>query len=68
MKIYTKTGDSGSTGLFGGTRVDKDDARVDAYGNVDETNASIGVARAAGLPAEVDEILGARSARRRWAW
>ncbi|MCK6535192.1 MAG: cob(I)yrinic acid a,c-diamide adenosyltransferase [Polyangiaceae bacterium] len=59
MKIYTKTGDSGSTGLFGGTRVDKDDARVDAYGNVDETNASIGVARAAGLPAEIDEILAA---------
>ncbi|MCC6903289.1 MAG: cob(I)yrinic acid a,c-diamide adenosyltransferase [Polyangiaceae bacterium] len=57
MKLYTKTGDSGSTGLFGGTRVDKDDARVDTYGSVDETNASIGVARAAGLPPGVDGVL-----------
>ena len=42
MKIYTKTGDAGRTGLFGGQRVHKDDARVDAYGTVDEVNASIG--------------------------
>jgi cob(I)alamin adenosyltransferase len=44
VKIYTKTGDDGSTGLFGGRRVAKDDARVDAYGTVDELNACLGVA------------------------
>src|SRR6185369_4924264 len=49
MKIYTRTGDAGQTGLFGGGRVAKDDPRVAAYGEVDELNASIGVARAAGL-------------------
>jgi cob(I)alamin adenosyltransferase len=57
MKIYTKTGDDGSTGLFGGERVQKDDARVEAYGTVDETNAAIGVARAAKLPESVDLVL-----------
>jgi cob(I)alamin adenosyltransferase len=44
MKIYTRTGDQGQTGLFGGSRVPKDDARVEAYGTVDETNAAIGMA------------------------
>ena len=44
MKIYTKTGDAGDTGLFGGGRVPKDDPRVRAYGEVDETNSAIGVA------------------------
>ena len=44
MKIYTKTGDAGETGLFGGKRVPKDDARVRAYGEVDEANAAIGLA------------------------
>jgi cob(I)alamin adenosyltransferase len=44
MKIYTKTGDSGETGLFGGARVAKDDARVEAYGAVDELNAAFGLA------------------------
>jgi len=58
MKIYTRTGDDGTTGLFGGGRVQKDDARVDAYGTVDELNACLGVARAAGLPAPVDGLLG----------
>jgi cob(I)alamin adenosyltransferase len=43
MKIYTKTGDRGETGLFGGQRVRKDDVRVDAYGDVDELNSVIGV-------------------------
>ena len=43
MKIYTRTGDSGETALFGGGRVSKDDARVGAYGAVDELNAAIGV-------------------------
>ena len=48
MKIYTKTGDAGETGLFGGPRVSKDDARVEAYGAVDELNAVIGTILAAG--------------------
>lgn len=57
MKIYTKTGDAGMTGLFGGGRVPKDDARVDAYGDVDELNAVIGAARATGPMPRVDEVL-----------
>ena len=56
MKIYTKTGDAGETGLFGGGRVSKADARVDAYGELDELNAFIGLARSAGLPADVDAL------------
>ena len=51
MKIYTKTGDTGETGLFGGGRVAKDNPRVMAYGEVDELNATLGVARAAGVGA-----------------
>jgi len=46
VKIYTKTGDSGETGLFGGVRVSKADPRVAAYGDVDEANAWLGFARA----------------------
>ena len=46
VKIYTKKGDAGQTGLFDGTRVAKSDARIDAYGEVDETNSAIGAARA----------------------
>ena len=46
MKIYTKTGDSGETGLFGNVRVSKADPRVAAYGDVDELNAWLGFARA----------------------
>jgi cob(I)alamin adenosyltransferase len=46
MKIYTKTGDGGETGLFGGGRVRKSDHRVEACGEVDEASAAIGVARA----------------------
>lgn len=49
MKIYTKTGDDGDTALFGGGRVHKDDARVEAYGQVDELNSVLGLARAEGL-------------------
>ena len=48
MKIYTKTGDDGTTGLFGGARVRKTDARVEAYGGVDELNSTLGVALAGG--------------------
>jgi cob(I)alamin adenosyltransferase len=44
MKIYTRTGDAGDTGLFGGGRVSKDHSRVAAYGSVDELNAHIGLA------------------------
>src|SRR5580700_7043659 len=57
MKLYTKTGDDGTTGLFGGGRVSKTSPRVDAYGTVDETNAALGVARAAHLPSAIDAIL-----------
>ena len=49
MKIYTRTGDAGETSLFDGTRVSKDDPRVDAYGEVDELNAWLGLARASAL-------------------
>lgn len=49
MKIYTKTGDGGDTSLFGGGRVGKEDPRVEAYGQVDELNAMLGLARAEGL-------------------
>lgn len=45
MKVYTKTGDSGTTALFGGTRVPKDHARIDSYGTVDELNSHIGLIR-----------------------
>ena len=48
MKIYTRRGDSGQTDLFGGERVGKDALRVSAYGDVDELNATVGVAAAAG--------------------
>ena len=44
MKIYTKTGDKGETGLFGGDRVSKDSPRICAYGTIDELNAFIGLA------------------------
>lgn len=57
MRIYTKTGDDGSTGLFGGTRVSKASERVEAYGTLDELNASLGWARAAGLTPEIDGVL-----------
>lgn len=57
MKIYTRTGDQGETGLFGGARVKKNDVRVEAYGTVDELNASLGVARAAKLPPELADAL-----------
>ena len=57
-KIYTRTGDDGTTGLGDGSRVPKDDARVEAYGSVDECNSAIGVVLAvASLPMNVREIL-----------
>jgi len=57
MKIYTRTGDQGDTGLFGGGRVGKDDPRVEAYGGVDELNASLGLVRAIELMPRIDEVI-----------
>ena len=56
MKIYTKTGDRGDTGLFGGGRVAKDHPRVAAYGDVDELNSTIGVVRATAPAGFFDEL------------
>lgn len=57
MKIYTKTGDTGDTALFGGGRTPKSDPRVEAYGDVDELNATLGLARASELMPRIDEVL-----------
>ncbi len=61
-KIYTRTGDDGTTSLFGGERVGKGNPRIDAYGTVDETNSIVGLARAhlKGEPGEeeLDPVLG----------
>jgi len=57
MKIYTKTGDAGETGLFGGARVSKASPRVDAYGQVDELNSIIGWTRVAVSDAGIDLLL-----------
>ncbi len=57
MKIYTKTGDAGETGMFGGGRVPKDDPRVRAYGEVDELNAWIGFVIAIHLPTFESNVL-----------
>lgn len=56
-KIYTKTGDDGKTGLFGGPRVNKDDLRIEAYGAVDELNALLGAVRSESPPPEIDSLL-----------
>lgn len=56
MKIYTKSGDDGSTGLFGGGRVRKSDARIECYGTVDELNASLGVAAVAAPSTIADSL------------
>ena len=57
MKIYTRTGDEGETGLFGGPRVLKDDVRIEAYGTIDELNAAVGCARNE-VPAKWADFLG----------
>ena len=59
MKLYTGVGDRGSTALFDGATVPKDDPRVAVYGDVDELNAAVGLARAAGLPGDLDEMAAA---------
>jgi cob(I)alamin adenosyltransferase len=56
-KIYTRTGDDGTTGLGDGTRVAKDSARVNAYGTVDEANSTIGLLLATEVPADIRELL-----------
>lgn len=57
-KVYTRTGDDGTTALGGGQRVPKDALRIEAYGTVDETNSAVGVVRAAGAHPRVDTMLG----------
>jgi len=63
MKIYTKTGDKGTTGLFSGTRISKSDSRLDAYGSLDELNAHVGLLKdwlnqeAANKPGALDQRL-----------
>ena len=56
-KIYTRTGDDGSTGLGDGSRVAKDSARVTAYGTVDEANSAIGIVLACDIPEDVRTVL-----------
>jgi cob(I)alamin adenosyltransferase len=56
-KIYTKTGDSGETSLFGGKRVQKDSLRVEAFGTIDELNSILGMIRSQELPAGMGEII-----------
>jgi cob(I)alamin adenosyltransferase len=57
MKIYTRTGDEGETGLFAGSRVSKDDPRIEAFGTVDELNAILGMAIAAGPGEDLGVLL-----------
>ncbi len=57
MKIYTKTGDAGTTALFGGTRVPKHNIRIESYGTIDELNSNIGMIRSQEIDAHSKEIL-----------
>jgi cob(I)alamin adenosyltransferase len=57
MKIYTKTGDDGTTGLFGGSRLSKGSVRIDSYGTVDELNSLLGVVRSSGQDDEIERML-----------
>jgi cob(I)alamin adenosyltransferase len=58
MKIYTRSGDDGTTGLLGGARVAKNDPRIAAYGTLDELNACLGVCCATQLPADIEHLVG----------
>jgi cob(I)alamin adenosyltransferase len=57
MKLYTRTGDDGTTGLYGGQRVEKDSLRVSAYGDIDELNSHLGLARACSLHPQITGML-----------
>jgi cob(I)alamin adenosyltransferase len=57
VKIYTRKGDAGQTGIWGGVRLGKDDLRVEAIGTVDECNAAIGVALAGGIPENIGRMM-----------
>ena len=57
MKIYTKTGDQGSTALYGGTRVPKYHIRIESYGSVDELNSYLGLVRDSVLDHKIKELL-----------
>ena len=57
MPIYTRTGDTGSTLLYDGVQVDKDDTVVEVCGNIDELSASLGVVRANGVPKQCENII-----------
>ena len=57
MKLYTRTGDDGSTGLFGGERLGKEDMRVEAYGTVDELNSALGLAAATCTFDEISSVI-----------
>ncbi|MGO9467373.1 MAG: cob(I)yrinic acid a,c-diamide adenosyltransferase [Isosphaeraceae bacterium] len=57
MRIYTRTGDDGTTGFLGNRRVSKDDQRIEAYGTIDELNSVLGVARAHGMAGDLDELV-----------
>ncbi|MCU0343838.1 MAG: ATP:cob(I)alamin adenosyltransferase [Ignavibacterium sp.] len=57
MKIYTKTGDKGETGLFGGERVSKNNLRLNAYGSIDELNSFLGLAIIEVISVEIKDVL-----------
>jgi len=57
VKIYTRTGDKGETSLFGGSRISKNDPRIEAYGTIDELNSLLGLSRAGALPKPIDAEL-----------
>jgi cob(I)alamin adenosyltransferase len=58
VRIYTKTGDNGTTGLIGGKRVSKDSPYIEACGSLDELNALLGLVRSHNLPDDIDKVLG----------
>ena len=57
MRIYTRTGDDGTTGLIGGTRIEKDDLRLEAYGTIDELNSWVGLIRSQEEASGVESVL-----------
>ena len=57
MKVYTKTGDKGTTGLLTGERIEKDSIRVEAYGTIDEVNSALGLARVWCIKTDVQDVI-----------